>query len=95
MGRGGKREGAGRRKSNDPSVTIRVPSSKKPLIKQWLETGGFEKQSAIHHITEKRTVDILAILQNALSLKANAGGKIKKEIRLAIELIQKSYRRPL
>ncbi len=90
MGRGGKREGAGRKKGTDPSVTIRVPSSKKEIIKQWLGTGRFEKRSSLNHNEEKTKQDILAILQNALSLKANAGGKIKKEIRLAIELMQQS-----
>ncbi|MBL6996414.1 hypothetical protein [Desulfobacula sp.] len=90
MGRGGKRTGSGRRKSTDPSVTIRVPSSKKAMIKQWLETGSLEEQGHIYHKTAKKTADILTILQNALSLKANAGGKIKKEIRMAIELIQRS-----
>ncbi len=89
MARGGKREGAGRRKSADPSVTIRVPNSKKEIIKQWLETGSFEKAKLFGRETEKVTEEILTILQNALSLKANAGGKIKKEIKLAIELMTK------
>lgn len=88
MSRGGKRAGAGRKKSADPSVTIRIPLSKKTVIKQWLETGRFEEQGVSHHPTETRKKEILAILHNALLLKANAGGKIKKEIRLAIELIK-------
>ena len=90
MARGGKREGAGRRKSADPSVTIRVPNSKKEIIKQWVEMGRFEKIKVFDREVEKTREDILVILHNALSLKANAGGKIKKEIRLAIELIRKS-----
>lgn len=90
MARGGKREGAGRRKSADPSVTIRVPNSKKEIIKQWVEMGRFEKIKVFDREVEKPREDILVILHNALSLKANAGGKIKKEIRLAIELIRKS-----
>ena len=90
MARGGRRNGAGRRKSTDPSVTIRVPNSKKEVIKQWLEMGRFEQVKSFDHEAEKVTGEILTILQNALSLKANAGGKIKKEIRLAIELMSKS-----
>ena len=90
MARGGKREGSGRRKSNDPSVTIRVPNSQKGLIKEWLKAGSFEKIKSFNHEAEKARKDILTILQNALSLKANAGGKIKTEIRMAIELIRKS-----
>jgi len=90
MARGGKRVGAGRRKSADPSVTIRVPNSKKEVIKQWLEMGRFEQVKLSDQEAEKVTGEILTILQNALSLKANAGGKIKKEIRVAIELMSKS-----
>ncbi|MBT4290772.1 MAG: hypothetical protein HOD92_25880 [Deltaproteobacteria bacterium] len=90
MARGGKREGSGRRKSTDPSVTIRVPNSKKELIKEWLEMGNFEAVKSFNHVAKWAKEDILTILQNALSLKANAGGKIKTEIRLAIKLIQKS-----
>jgi|APSaa5957512622_1039677.scaffolds.fasta_scaffold88510_1 hypothetical protein len=95
MARGGKRKGAGRRKSADPSVTIRVPNSQKEFIKEWLETGSFEKVKSFNHDAEWAKEDILTILQKALSLKANAGGKIKTEIRLAIELMQKSDDLPL
>ena len=94
MARGGKRAGSGRRKSTDPSVTIRVPNSKKEIIKKWLETGSFEREKSFDHKAEEVTEEILTILQNALSLKANAGGKIKKEIRLAIDLMQKSSNPP-
>ena len=90
MARGGKREGAGRKKSADPSVTIRIPNSKKEIIKQWLESGYFEKVKPFGHDAEKTREEILTILHHALSLRANAGGKIKKEIRLVIELMQKS-----
>ena len=94
MARGGKRAGSGRRKSADPSVTIRVPNSKKEIIKHWIETGGFERAKSFDHIAEEVTEEVLTILQNALSLKANAGGKIKKEIRLALELMQNSDNLP-
>ena len=89
MARGGKREGAGRKKGADPSVTIRVPNSKKEIIKKWLKMESIEKVQLFDHGAEEVTEEILTILQNALSLKANAGGKIKKEIRLAIELMSK------
>lgn len=89
MTRGGKRVGSGRRKSADPSVTIRVPNSKKEIIKHWIETGGFESAKPFDYKAEEVTEAVLTILQNALSLKANAGGKIKKEIRMVIELMQK------
>ena len=94
MARGGKRAGSGRRKSTDPSVTIRVPGSKKETIQHWIKAGSFEKAKSFDHKAEEVTEEVLTILQNALSLKANAGGKIKKEIRLAIGLMQNSNNSP-
>lgn len=88
MARGGKRMGAGRKKTNDPTIVMRVPMSKKDLIKQWLSEGYLSlKQDGK---TEKHSSidETLRILENALSLKANAGGKIKTEIRTAMMILQ-------
>ncbi len=88
MARGGKRTGAGRKKSDDPTITIRIPLSKKYAVKQWIQTGEMpvypdpEEQSGI--------MNALSILQDALKLKANAGGKIKTEIRRVIHILQQS-----
>jgi hypothetical protein len=90
MARGGKRSGAGRRKNSDPTVTIRVPISQKEIIKQWLKTKNNERGESSYSLGENSTKKILTILQHALTLKANAGGKIKQEIRLAIGLMQSS-----
>lgn len=85
MPRGGKRIGAGRKKSVDPTITIRIPLSMKNRIQQWVHSGCTtdakyqQKQESIKHV--------LSVLQYALSLKANAGGKIKTEIRKAIDTL--------
>lgn len=87
MSRGGKRHGAGRKKSNDPSVTIRVPSSMKETIQHWIK-----KRSLPDHCGKNGQEEIsasLSVLQNALTLKANAGGKIKTEIRQAIDILKR------
>ena len=86
MARGGKRNGAGRKKKATPSVTIRVPVSKKEMIKEWIETGDLlESQS--REISD-RTTKAISILERALGLKANAGGRIKTEIRQVITILQ-------
>jgi len=85
MSRGGKRIGAGRRKNGDPSITIRVPVSMKQTIKEWIKTG-IHLAPCNQEVNEK-LVDSIGLLENALQLKANAGGKIKTEIRQAIELL--------
>lgn len=90
MARGGKRKGAGRHKSADPTVTIRVPGSKKETIRQWLKSGEFENICPSHSQIKTNKEEVLAILHHALTLKANAGGKIKQEIRAAIGLMQKA-----
>ncbi len=86
MSRGGKRIGAGRKKSSDPTITIRVPISMEQAIKEWIKTG-------IHLIprnqdTKEKLADSIGLLENALHLKANAGGRIKTEIRQAIKSLQ-------
>lgn len=77
MPRGGKRKGAGRKKSAEPTVPIRVPLSQKQKIQKWLkqEQDGSDSE------------EIISILENALKLRANAGGKIKVEIRKALKLL--------
>ncbi len=86
MPRGGKRIGAGRRKKSDPTVPIRVPESKKELIKQWLNEK--QQENECPWISTKTLNQSIAILEKALTLKANAGGRIKTKIRDAIKLIQ-------
>jgi hypothetical protein len=92
MPRGGKRKGAGRKKTADPTVVMRIPESKKELIIQWLKdsNGTIPKQPS----PDKRYKinEALEVLQKALSLKANAGGKIKTEIRTAMSLLQNQRR---
>ncbi len=85
MKRGGRRKGAGRKQSADPTVVMRVPKSKVIIIKEWLKT-----DSPLSHQVDQpteRVSDCRSLLINALSLKANAGGKIKTEIRKALELL--------
>ncbi|MBT4287316.1 MAG: hypothetical protein HOD92_08235 [Deltaproteobacteria bacterium] len=86
MSRGGKRKGAGRKRSPDPTIIIRVPKSKVILIKEWLKMESpFVRQS---DKPEGKITDCEILLNQALKLKANAGGKIKTEIRKALELLQ-------
>ncbi len=86
MSRGGKRAGAGRKKSIDPSVTIRVPTSMKQSVKEWItvKNGFISRDQKVH----ERVTRSIGLLESALHLKANAGGKIKSEIRKAIALLQ-------
>ena len=85
MARGGKRDGAGRKKSVDPSVTIRVPSSMKETIQYWIKKGSLPNPY-LKNNQEEISASLL-VLQNALTLKANAGGKIKIEIRQVIDIL--------
>jgi hypothetical protein len=86
MNRGGKRKGAGRKRSSDPTIIIRVPKSKVIIIKEWLiKDSPLGCQS---DMTPKKITDCEFLLNQALKLKANAGGKIKTEIRKALELLQ-------
>ncbi len=86
MTRGGKRDGAGRKKSSDPTITIRIPKSQKETIQDWVKNAC---RTAEPKPTVQSTIDMsLTILKNSLSLKANAGGRIKTEIRKAIAILQ-------
>lgn len=85
MARGGKRIGAGRKKNQDPTVPIRVPLSQKACIKEWLSNGCLKQLGS--QSDQKVLGESAQILKKALNLKANAGGKIKQEIRLVIELL--------
>ena len=87
MSRGGKRVGAGRKRGSEPTVTIRVPLSQKEKIKQGLKPDSQTEKNRIvsNHLTLSKE-----ILSDALNLKANAGGKIKQEIRKALVLLNES-----
>lgn len=85
MTRGGKRTGSGRKKNTDPTVTIRVPVSQKKRIQNWIKKGG---PVGGLQTEERVTAKPLKILADALTLKANSGGKIKTEIRRAIVLLK-------
>jgi hypothetical protein len=86
MPRGGKRTGAGRKRNPDPTVPVRVPLSQKAHIKAWLADG--DQISGLSQKDQKVLIKSAQILKEALKLKANAGGKIKQEIRLVIELLK-------
>jgi hypothetical protein len=86
MSRGGRRVGSGRKKSNDPTVTIRVPLSMKEVIREWIKPEN--RNDACNQEVGMKLEDSIGLLKNALHLRANAGGKIKSEIRKAIELLQ-------
>ena len=88
MARGGKRIGSGRKKSADPTITIRVPESKKDFIKKQLANDFMYSEQLLTYEIKKRIIKSLKILENSLTLKANAGGKIKIEIRNAMKLLQ-------
>lgn len=89
MTRGGKRAGAGRKKSHNPTTTIRVPIVQKNQIKEWLKDGYISDQPAENQKIQSSLEKALSILKNSLTLKANAGGKIKNEIRNAIKILKK------
>ena len=82
MSRGGKRTGAGRKRNPDPTV----PLSKKAHIKAWLADG--YRMPKLSQKDQKVLIESAQILKEALKLKANAGGKIKQEIRFVIELLE-------
>ena len=88
MARGGKRIGAGRKKATNPTIVMRVPVSKRDLIKQWLSEDSVNLE--VEKTKKKRSSinEALKILEKALSLKANAGGRIKAEIRDAMAILQ-------
>ena len=86
MPRGGKRSGSGRKRNPDPTVPIRVPLSQKAHIKAWLADG--YPMPGPSQKDQKVLIESAQILKEALKLKANAGGKIKQEIRLVIDLLK-------
>ncbi len=86
MSRGGRRIGSGRKKSNDPTVTIRVPQSMKEAVKEWIKSENCS--DACSREVGMNLDNSIGLLKNALHLRANAGGKIKLEIRKVIELLQ-------
>ena len=70
---------------------VRVPEPIKAAVQEMCDD--FKRGALIDHpATESGTVpDVqaaIAILTEALNLKANAGGKIKAEIRAALDLLQ-------
>jgi len=88
MAKGGKRIGAGRKRSTDPTITMRVPRSKKEQITRWIQNGLTAKLQDSE--TQQQISEALALLNDALSLKANAGGRIKIQIREAILRLHQS-----
>jgi hypothetical protein len=88
MAKGGKRIGAGRKRSADPTVTMRVPRSKKERITRWIQNG--QPAELQDSKTQQLVSEALALLNDALSLKANAGGRIKTQIREAILRLHQS-----
>ena len=88
MARGGRRAGAGRKKSNDPTTVIRIPESKKYFIKQWLKNDRKSYESYENTEVQSSIGKAKQILEDSLKLKANAGGKIKTEIRRALKILQ-------
>lgn len=86
MPRGGKRIGAGRKKSHDPTITIRVPLSMKETVKYWIKEG---YPTDIYNKNNQEKIGVsLSVLKKALTMKANAGGKIKNEIRQVINILE-------
>ena len=81
VNRGGKRKGAGRKKNSEPTTTVRVPISQKEKIQKWNQIGEWPSDA------ENVKDEIRDILQRALSLRANAGGRIKEEIRKVLSMI--------
>lgn len=88
MPRGGYREGGGRPSAfqHMPTQTIRVPvvlADEVLQLAQKLDTG----QISVNGTISKKD-QIVEILTEALSLKANAGGAIKQKVREAITLLK-------
>lgn len=88
MARGGYREGGGRPSSfiHTPTQTVRVPVV---LADQVLELAQkLDKGELIVNDTIPKKDRIVAILEEALTLKANAGGALKEKIREALRVMQ-------
>lgn len=88
MPRGGYREGGGRPSSfrTGATQTIRVPVA---LADQVLEIAHkLDRGETIGYDTLPNKEEILEILNEALTLKANAGGAIKAKIKEAIALLK-------
>ncbi len=88
MARGGYREGGGRPSSfiHKPTQTVRVPVV---LADQVLElTQKLDKGELIVNDTIQKKDRIVAILEEALTLEASAGGALKEKIREALRVMQ-------
>ena len=105
MPRGGARPNSGPPPSwkHGRTTTIRVPRSLAVQIVQLarrLDEGNFEldtvsklesdTSSKIESDTGSKIAEAVEILTEALKLKSNAGGKIKLEIRKALDLLEAS-----
>ncbi len=93
MARGGKRTGSGRRKNSEPTVTVRVPVSMKKTIKQFVKNNKIMNNFMLIEAEKEPSFkeglsNSVFLLKSALKLKANAGGKIKTEIRKALDYLQ-------
>ena len=94
MARGGKREGAGRRPrfgQYKETTTIRVPTLLKQDVITYIENLCNETHQSSPYdsvtLSKDQLAEIADILNAGLKLKANAGGKIKIEIRKALKII--------
>jgi len=89
--RGGKREGSGRKSKLGIGKTtiIRVPEKFKSEILEFIEllSKSDDPKELIENVTKSKSKNkqLITILEDALKLKANAGGAIKKEIRKVLE----------
>jgi hypothetical protein len=90
-GRGGSRLGAGLKPTwkHGKTQTVRVPIA---LADQLLEIARKLDSSEVSDSdTESNTIDVsaaIALLEEALILKANAGGAIKAKVREALTLLR-------
>ena len=88
MARGGYREGGGRPSGfvHTPTQTVRVPVA---LADQVLELAQkLDKGELIVDDTIPKKDRVVALLEEALTLKSNAGSALKQKIREALAVVQ-------
>lgn len=71
--------------------TIRVPVVLADRVESYARTlDGIGTQDLTQNLSSASTQEAIAILREALSFRPNAGGKIKQNIRTALEILERS-----
>lgn len=76
--------------------TIRVPVSLAERVERYARVhDGVEIQDMTHNLNDSDLSEVVALLRDAISFPANTGGKIKKNIRIALAILERSSKTPV